>query len=145
MNTQTNQSIMLIEDNPDHAVLAREAIEAAHGEIEVEVVADGEDALERLVERALGDMPKLILLDVKMAGLSGFEVLERLKGDDRLRSIPVVMLTSSSDMRDVQRSYELGSNSYVQKPVGAEALHDRVGALPAYWLGVNTPPTLEQA
>lgn len=143
MSTNPKHTIMLVEDNPDHALLAAEAIEAIHADVTVELVPGGDDALELLLDRALGELPKLILLDVKMAGLSGFDVLERLKGDPRLRSIPVVMLTSSADVGDVQRSYELGSNSYVQKPVGANALYDRVGALPDYWLGVNTPPPLE--
>ena len=104
-----------------------------------------EQALQRLVERASSDLPQVILLDVKMAGLDGFEVLERLKSDDRLRAIPVVMLTSSSDVRDVQRSYELGSNSYVQKPIGAGELYDRVSEIPRYWLDVNTPPPAEDS
>jgi CheY-like chemotaxis protein len=81
----------------------------------------------------------VILLDVKMAGLDGFDVLARLKSDPRLRAIPVVMLTSSGDAGDISRSYELGSNSYVQKSFGARAL-DQVSEIPRYWIGVNTPP-----
>jgi CheY-like chemotaxis protein len=140
MSANQHPTIMLVEDNADHALLAVEALEARGADVEIQVVNDGEEALQQLVERASRDLPQVILLDVKMAGLDGFAVLERLKQDTRLRAIPVVMLTSSNDARDVQRSYELGSNSYVQKPVGTGELYDRVSEIPRYWLDVNTPP-----
>jgi CheY-like chemotaxis protein len=73
----------------------------------------------------------------------GFEVFRRLKDDEALRAVPVVMLTSSADERDVRRSYGLGSNSYVTKPVGGTALRSLVAQIPSYWFGVNTPPRVE--
>ena len=137
MNRNT---IMLVEDNPDHALLAVDALERTGHEVEIEVLNDGAAALDRLAEHAAADLPKVILLDIKMPGLSGFDVLRRLKADERLRCIPVVMLTTSDAARDVAQSYALGSNSYVQKPVGAEALNERLSHIPDYWLDVNTPP-----
>jgi CheY-like chemotaxis protein len=139
MRRVAQPTIMLVEDNSDHALLALEALEASAQEVEVEVVHDGEEALERLAARPAGDLPQVILLDVKMAGLDGFDVLARLKGDARLRAIPVVMLTSSGDAGDISRSYELGSNSYVQKSFGGREL-DQVAEVSRYWIGVNTPP-----
>jgi CheY-like chemotaxis protein len=139
MRRVVQPAIMLVEDNPDHALLALEALEASAEEVEAEVVHDGEEALARLAARPAGELPQVILLDVKMAGLDGFDVLARLKGDPRLRAIPVVMLTSSGDAGDISRSYELGSNSYVQKSFGGSAL-DQVSEISRYWIEVNTPP-----
>ena len=131
--------ILLVDDDPDHALLAREAIESVHGgAIDIVHASDGPAALELLTPA--DRLPNLILLDINMPGLDGFEVLRRIKGDERLRVIPVVMLTSSNDERDVARSYGLGSNSYVQKPVGNDDLYRCVSSIPAYWFGLNVPP-----
>ena len=137
-------TLLLAEDNPDHALLTAEALEAVQGvDVDVETVCDGQEALDYLF-RVPGyedaRTPSLVLLDIKMPAVDGFAVLRRLKADQRLRVIPVIMLTSSGDDRDIALSYELGSNSYVQKPVGASALFDRVSEIPSYWFGVNVPP-----
>ena len=143
----TTHTILLAEDNPDHALLAREALEAVHGDsVEIHVVRDGLEALEYLF--GSGDVPPpppphLILLDIQMPGATGFEVLERVKADEKLRVIPVVMLTSSDDERDIARSYGLGTNSYVTKPIEADALYDRISRIPSYWFRVNSLPALE--
>ena len=143
----TTHTILLAEDNPDHALLAREALEAVHGDsVEIHVVRDGLEALEYLF--GSGDVPPpppphLILLDIQMPGATGFEVLERVKADEKLRVIPVVMLTSSDDERDIARIYGLGTNSYVTKPIEADALYDRISRIPSYWFRVNSLPALE--
>ena len=138
----TRNTILLIEDNPDHALLSIEALESVHAAtIDVQVVDDGQQALDFLY-RAEGyedvARPGLILLDIQLPAVGGFEVLEKIKADEDLRLIPAVMLTSSDAPEDVARSYTLGSNSYVTKPVGAEDLFDRLAQLPDYWFGVNT-------
>ena len=134
--------ILVADDNPDHALLTLDALETARGEpLEIRVVGDGREALAILFEERW--VPELVLLDIQMPIVDGFEVLRGLKGDKVLRAVPVVMLTSSADERDVCRSYGLGSNSYVTKPVGGAALRGVVEQIPSYWFGVNTPPRVE--
>lgn len=144
----TRRTILLAEDNPDHALLTVEAIEAAHGTaVDVVVVPGGQEALDYVFPgngRERAPVPNLILLDIKMPGVDGFEVLRRVKADEHLRVVPVVMLTSSDHEADVLRSYGLGSNSYVTKPVDAEALSERIGQIPGYWFDVNVPPPGEE-
>jgi CheY-like chemotaxis protein len=132
--------VLLAEDNPDHALITTEALESAHGyDVRIEAVEDGEAALSFL-DDPRQPLPNLILLDIQMPRLDGFETLKRIKRDPVLQVIPVVMLTSSNDERDVARSYGLGSNSFVTKPVGTNELHERLAQIPSYWFGVNTPP-----
>ena len=142
--------ILLAEDNADHALLTTEALASADASEEtyVHVVRDGRELLEYLYDalepnprdRRGARLPQLILLDLQMREVDGFEVLRRVKADERLRAIPIVVLTSSGDPRDIERSYELGSNSYVQKPTAPGALHETVARIPSYWLDVNAPP-----
>lgn len=139
--------ILLAEDNLDHALLTMEALESAHGDATVvHHVRDGRELIDYLdvalgTEGAGTTLPQLIVLDLQMPNLDGFGVIERLKTDERLQRIPLVVLTSSDDPRDIQRSYDLGSNGYVQKPVQPGALHECVSQIPAYWLDLNaTPP-----
>jgi CheY-like chemotaxis protein len=138
----TDNLILLAEDNPDHALLTTEALASGADGRGVHVVRDGQELLDYL-QRALepgGRMPKLIILDLQMPGIDGFEVLRRVKQDERLRTIPIVVLTSSGAPEDIERSYDLGSNSYVQKPVEPGALHERVAEIPFYWFDVNALP-----
>ena len=137
--------ILLAEDNPDHALLTTEALACAEttDETAVHVVRDGQELLDyvyRALEPGGAQIPQLIVLDLQMPQVDGFEVIRRLKSDERLRAIPIVVLTSSNDPRDIERSYDLGSNSYVQKPVAPGALRDTIAQIPSYWLDVNAPP-----
>jgi CheY-like chemotaxis protein len=138
-----SRRILLVDDNHDHVLLALEALDLLAEDVEVDVVHDGGAAIEYLFAPG-APTPALVLLDVKLPVADGFEVLRRIKADERLRVVPVVMLTSSSAERDVARSYDLGSNSFVSKPTDAGELHRVVAELPAYWLGVNTPPPLKE-
>jgi len=134
-----SRTILLVDDNRDHVLLALEALDLLADDVEVVVRNDGGAALDYLFDPA-SPTPSLVLLDVKLPVADGFEVLRRIKSDDRLRAVPVVMLTSSSAEGDVARSYALGSNSFVSKPMDAGELHRLVAELPAYRLGVDTPP-----
>jgi two-component system response regulator len=134
-----SRTIVLVEDNRDHALLALEALDPTPGEVDVVVHHDGEAALRYLFAPDT-PTPSLLLLDAKLPVVDGFEVLRRVKADERLRVVPVVMLTSSNAEADVERSYDLGTNSFVAKPTDPGALHRVVAELPAYWLGVNIPP-----
>ena len=132
--------VLVAEDNPDHALLTAEAIESTHGpDVELRVFQNGAEALAYLSDET-NRLPGLILLDIQMPELDGFATLEGIKSDPRLRVIPVVMLTSSDDERDIARSYGLGTNSYVTKPLGADELAERIAQIPSYWFGINTPP-----
>lgn len=143
MNAAT-PTILLVEDNPDHALLVLDALDLAGEDFSVELARDGGEALDYLFSDDT-PAPALVLLDVKMPVADGFEVLGRIKTDERLRVIPVVMLSTSSDGRDIARCYELGTNSFVSKPLDAEELRARISELPAYWLDVNTPPAVPEA
>jgi two-component system, response regulator len=138
----TANRILVGDDNVDHALLTVDALESVDvGPIEIRVAQDGREALELVFDQQW--IPDLVLLDLQLPVVDGFEVLRRLKSDETLHTVPVVMLTSSADERDVSRSYGLGSNSFVTKPVGGAALRSVVAQIPSYWFGVNTPPRVE--
>jgi len=139
-----NAEILLVEDNPNDVKLTLHAFKTANLANTVHVARDGVEALEFLFgteggERG-GQMPKLILLDLKLPRIDGHEVLRRVKEDPRTSSIPVVMLTSSSEERDVMRTYENGANSYIIKPVDFEQFTEAVRDLGKYWLVINHSP-----
>jgi CheY-like chemotaxis protein len=134
--------VVLVEDNPDDADLIVHAFRKTHVANRVEVISDGESAIRRLGERALagdGQIPALVLLDLKLPRRSGFEVLEWMRRDDRAKLWPVVVLTSSNQNGDIRRAYELGANSYLVKPVASEALLDLIRTLNRYWIVLNRP------
>jgi CheY-like chemotaxis protein len=139
-----NKTILIVEDNRDHVDLTLDAFESGGlGSTEIHVARNGQVALDFLFRREGFEdapTPDLILLDIDTPLVDGFEVLRRLKSDEALRLIPAVMLTSSDAANDVSRCYELGSNSYVTKPIRPEELHDRLVRIPEYWLDVNRPP-----
>lgn len=133
-------AVVLVEDNPDDADLIVHAFRKAHIANPIEVISDGASAIARLGERAAagdGEVPALVLLDLKLPRRSGFEVLEWARANDATRLWPIVVLTSSSQNGDVRRAYELGANSYLVKPVASEALLDMVRTLNRYWIVLN--------
>ena len=135
------RAILLVEDNPNDELLMRRALAKNGVAGEVVVARDGVEALDYLFSSGRPDaMPRLILLDLKLPRLNGFEVLQRVRADERTRLVPVVILTSSRERRDVLEGYGLGANSYVRKPVDFEQFLEVVGQLKLYWLGLNESP-----
>lgn len=137
--------ILLAEDSPKDVELTLAALEAHHLANEVVVVNDGAEALDYLYCRGKyalrnGHHPAVVLLDLKMPKVDGLEVLRTIKSDERLKTIPVVMLTSSREEQDLIKSYKLGVNAYVVKPVGFQEFLDAVKELGAFWALVNEPP-----
>jgi two-component system response regulator len=132
--------ILLVEDNPDDVLLTQRAFTKNHISNEVVVATDGEQAL-RLLLPADGEptRPAVVLLDIKLPKIDGLEVLRRVRSDDRTRSLPVVVLTTSNEERDIVTSYRLGANSFVRKPVVFEEFVRAVNVLGVYWLLVNEP------
>lgn len=125
--------ILLVEDDPDDAELAMMALRRI-GIEDVDIARDGTEALARVLERPDLERPALILLDLKMPKVGGLEVLERLKADPVARSIPVVVLSSSGEERDIDASYRLGANSYIRKHVDFEEHAAAMRLVGDYWL-----------
>ena len=138
--------ILLVEDNPDDVELTLHAFQKHNLVNYVHVVRDGAEALNFLFctgaykDRRIESSPSLVLLDLKLPKVDGLEVLRRMKADPRNRMIPVVMLTSSREDRDITESYRLGVNSYIVKPVNFEQFTEAVRQLGLYWLLLNQPP-----
>jgi two-component system response regulator len=134
--------ILLVEDNPNDIKLTLHAFKTANLANTVHVARDGVEALEFLfgatgVDEQVPDKPRLILLDLKLPRLNGHEVLKRIKSDPRTSGIPVVMLTSSSEEKDVMQTYQVGANSYIIKPVDFEQFTESVRDIGKYWLVIN--------
>jgi DNA-binding response OmpR family regulator len=129
MNEANPIEILLVEDDQDDLEMT-EALEF--------IFCQGEHA-----DREIEDGPKVVMLDLKLPKIDGMEVLKRIKSDLRTRAIPVVMLTSSKEQKDVVESYDLGVNSYVVKPVNFEGFAAAVENLGMYWLLLNQPPSME--
>jgi CheY-like chemotaxis protein len=138
--------ILLVEDNPNDVELTLRALRKQNIADRVFVVKDGAEALDFLFaggsyqNRRVENRPKVVLLDLKLPKVDGLEVLRRIKGDSRTRSIPVVMLTSSQEERDVVESYQQGANSYIVKPVDFNSFVHAVSELGVYWSGLNKLP-----
>jgi two-component system response regulator len=138
--------ILLVEDNPDDIKLAIYAFKSNNVANKVQVVRDGAEALEfvfctgRYVHRKIENSPKVILLDLKLPLVEGCEVLRRIKADSRTKSIPVVMMTTSKEERDIAESYHQGVNSYIVKPVDFDQFTETVKQLGFYWMLLNQPP-----
>jgi two-component system response regulator len=142
MNQYQHVQILLVEDSVQDAELTRRALKRHHVANDVAWVRDGVEALEYLFcEGAYAGRdsgaPKLVLLDVKMPRMDGLQVLAKLKADARTKTIPVVMLTSSREERDLVQSYSLGVNSYIVKPVDFEQFADTVSQVGMYWVLAN--------
>jgi two-component system response regulator len=138
--------ILIVEDDDDDLEMTLHALKKANVANLIQVVRDGEEALEFIfcegtfANRRIESTPKVILLDLKLPKIDGFEVLRRVKSDVRTKSIPVVVLTSSKEQRDVLESYNLGVNSFMVKPVSFEGFAEAVGTLGMYWILLNQPP-----
>lgn len=139
VSTAPVRRVLLAEDNEDHRFLTMRALRD-HGSttrVEIDAVIDGEEALDYVYRRgryAGRPRPHLILLDLRMPRLDGFEVLRQLKSDADLHTIPVVVLTSSDRPDDVDAAYELGTNSYVTKPVSIAGMRERLTSLTEHWM-----------
>lgn len=143
-----NRKILLVEDNPSDEKLTLMAFKKNNFNEEIFVVRDGAEALDYLfsnketVNPASHDLPDLIILDLKLPKVSGLEVLEKVRNHQTTSLLPVVILTSSAEDKDLLQSYQLGVNSYVQKPVKFDEFVDAVRQLGSYWLFLNYHPPL---
>lgn len=143
-----NKTILLVEDNPDDELLTIRALEKNNVVNRIDVVRDGAEALDYLSatgqhsDRDPSELPQVVLLDLKLPKIDGIEVLRRIRADERTRLVPVVILTSSDEERDLIEGYRVGANSYVRKPVDFIEFAEAVQRLGLYWLLVNqSPPT----
>jgi two-component system response regulator len=139
--------ILLVEDNPDDEALTLRALHKNRVSNPVIIVHDGVEALEFMFcegvysGRNIADLPAVILLDLKLPRIDGLEVLRRLRADERTRMVPIVVLTTSNEDKDIFASYSLGANSFVRKPVDFDQFTEAVGKLGMYWLLVNESPS----
>jgi len=146
MANETVVEILLVEDNPHDVELTLRALKKHNLANKVHVVKDGAEALDYIfatgiyAERNIHDHPRVILLDLKLPKVDGMEILRRIRADERTKTIPVVVLTSSQEERDIVESYKLGVNSYIVKPVDFDKFLSTVQELGLYWLLLNKPP-----
>lgn len=139
--------IMMIEDNADDVELTREALSIGKIKNRLRVLEDGREAIEYLFGYGRyaappAHLPGLILLDLRLPRVDGIEVLKRIKAEPILKRVPVIVLTTSKRDEDIVQSYDLGVNSYIQKPVGFDKFIETVKSLELYWILTNTPPIL---
>jgi DNA-binding response OmpR family regulator len=138
--------ILLVEDNRDHAELTIRALRKSNVANEVKTVYDGEEALDYMFGRGayagrdVADIPAVILLDLKLPKVDGMDVLKQVRADERTKLVPVVILTSSKEERDVINGYRLGANAYVQKAVDFVRFSEAVKSLGLFWAVLNEPP-----
>ena len=140
----SSQGILLVEDNPDDAELAMRAFRAGNATQEIQVARDGAEAVEALLGSSVipppRQLPALVLLDLKLPGLDGFAVLSRIRANPRTRFLPVIILTSSTELTDLVDGYRLGANSYVRKPLSYRDFLSAAQLIANYWLSLNEVP-----
>ena len=142
----TEMSILLVEDNPDDELLMLRELRKQNIANRIDVARDGAEALEYLfctgsyADRDPNDTPMLAMLDLKLPKVDGLEVLRRIRADERTRFLPVIILTSSDEERDIAESYSQGANSYVRKPVDFDQFREAVRQLQLYWMLINESP-----
>ena len=140
-----SKTILLVEDNPDDEALTLRALRHNNITNEIVVVRDGAEALDYLfgtgafATRDTSEMPQVVLLDLKLPKVDGLEVLRRIRADERTKLLPVVILTSSNEEKDMLNGYGMGANSYVRKPVAFQQFIEAVKQLGLYWLILNEP------
>lgn len=140
---EASRQILLVEDDPDHEALTIRALRKSMIANEIVVAHDGEEALEMLFgtgPSALSSPPQIILLDLKLPKVDGLEILRRIRENDSTRMLPVVILTSSDEESDIMRSYRMGVNSYIRKPVDFNEFAEATRQLGMYWLVLNECP-----
>ena len=146
MSVNNEVEILLVEDNQTDAELTIRALKKRNLANSLEWVKDGAEALDfifatgKYAERNVNNTPKVILLDLRLPKVDGLEVLQKIKSDERTKKIPVVILTSSNEDRDITECYKLGVNSYINKPVDFDNFSETVSKLGFYWLLMNKPP-----
>ena len=131
------KTILLVEDNADDEQLTLRAMRQSDIPNIIRVARDGAEAIDKLFGDGAGRLPDLVLLDLKLPKINGLEVLQRIRQDDKTKTLPVVILTSSDEERDIVESYNLGANSYIRKPVDFDQFIDAVRQLGLYWLSMN--------
>ena len=145
-NSIHDVDVLLVEDNPDDATLVIRELKKNNLANKLIHLTDGVEAIDfifgqgKFSERNVEDKPKLVLLDLKMPKINGLEVLQQIRSDERTKYIPVVVMTSSQEERDIINSYSLGVNAYVVKPVGFDNFSKAVAELGLFWILVNQPP-----
>jgi two-component system response regulator len=138
MSSPQEIDILLVEDNPNDAELTQRALKKSDLGARLAIARDGAEALEYLLSSR--PRPKVVFLDLKLPKIDGIEVLRRVRSEERTRSLPIVVLTSSQEERDINECYKLGVNSYVVKPVEFDKFYKAVGDLGMYWLVLNKSP-----
>jgi two-component system, response regulator len=133
-----NKTILLVEDNPDDAELALRAFRKINMTEGITIVRDGAEAIDWMLAAEI--MPSLVLLDLQLPKVHGLDVLHRLRAEKRSLRVPIVVLSSSNEESDIQRSYELGANSFVRKPVDYSQFIETARLMKAYWLEINELP-----
>jgi DNA-binding response OmpR family regulator len=146
MNTQKQKIILLIEDNPDDEELTLRAFRKNNILNEVIVARDGQQALDYFfgADASENPVPAVVLLDLKLPKIDGLEVLRRIRANDQMRLLPIVILTSSKEEQDIVSGYRLGANSYIRKPVDFSQFMDAIRQLGLYWLVLNEPAPVQR-
>lgn len=137
-----NKTILLVEDDPDDAELAIMALNESRLANDIKHVWDGKEAIDYLLDESSDQLPQLVLLDLKLPKIGGLEVLKQIRSNLRTSRLPVVILTSSDEDHDITRSYDLGVNSYIKKPVDFDQFVKCVKQLGLYWLVLNMSPPI---